>query len=217
METDGLNKTPPAVRPADGEIQDDGSMKSEETNFIRVTNIANLFTDFTSIPADVLAAAAKRGKDVHRLCEAYLSGLIVSGYPAAYEGYLDSFKTWAKDNIVEIFEMETRRYCQTHMITGQIDLLVKLKDIDGLTLVDLKTSSAKHRSWDIQLGGYRYLLRETEPTNFVSNAMTLRLRKDGSKAIPNMVDSLAQAESIFFSALHCYKFLKLKPKTIEVE
>jgi CRISPR/Cas system-associated exonuclease Cas4 (RecB family) len=185
--------------------------------FTRVTTISSLFTDFSSIPADVLAAAAERGTDVHLLCTALAKGLLVSRCPDVYQGYLDSFEAWFEFNVEEVLECENRRHCEKHMITGQMDFVARLKDRPGITLIDIKTSSRRYVSWDVQMGGYAYLLRESSPKIAIDNAVLVRLKEDGGKPIVNAVDDLDKAERVFFHALECYNYLKMKPKKIEVD
>lgn len=188
-----------------------------EELFTRVTTIANLFADFSSIDKDVLEVAAERGTDVHKLCAAQAQGLLVSDCPEIYEGYLKSFSDWANENVDAILLCEQRRYCKTYMITGMMDYVVRLKGEKTLTLIDLKTSSARYPSWDLQMGGYNYLLRDTSPAMEIEKALLIRLKKDGSKPIVNRVENLHEAEDVFFHALECYKYMRMKPKKIEVE
>lgn len=188
-----------------------------EELFTRVTTIANLFSDFSSIDKDVLEAAALRGSNVHKLCAAYAQGFLVSECPEVYQGYLDSFSQWANDNIDSIILCEHRRFCRRYMITGEVDFVAKMKGEDTLTLIDIKTSTARYPSWDVQMGGYHYLLNETLPEMPIEKALLIRLKKDGAKPIVNRVTDLDAAEDVFFHALECYNYMKLKPKKIEVE
>lgn len=185
--------------------------------FTRVTTIANLFSDFSSIPLDRLKEAQDRGNDVHMLCAASTKGLFVSDCPAVYQGYVTSFETWAEENIQQIVECEHRRFCNQHMITGKMDFVVRLKGETKLTLIDLKTGTTRKRAWDVQMGGYTYLLREIEPRLEIEKALIIRLSAEGKKPTMNVVENLCEAEKIFFHALECYKYLKLKPAKIEVE
>jgi hypothetical protein len=188
-----------------------------EEIFTRVTTIANLFSDFSSIDKDVLEAAAIRGTDVHKLCAAQAQGFLVSACPEIYQGYLDSFSQWANENIDSIILCEHRRFCRRYMITGEVDFVVKMKGEETLTLIDIKTSAARYSSWDLQMGGYNYLLKETFPALEIEKALLIRLKKDGGKPIVNRVSDLDAAEDVFFHAFECYNYMKMKPKKIEVE
>ncbi len=183
-------------------------------DYVRVTTVANLLTDFSSIPKAALDAAAERGTMVHKLCSAQVSGLPVFSVSPLIDGYMRSFNQWFEANIDDVLIYDKRFFCNHMGITGEVDLVARLKGEDTYTLIDYKTSAVRYRSWDVQCAGYHYLLAQEGID--VRKHLLLRLKKDGSGCIANAVENVLEAHEVFFSLLKCVKYLNIKPK-YEVE
>lgn len=128
--------------------------------FTRVTSILEPYTDFSGIPADVLANAARRGSKVHEYCESYALNLLIEKPDEDCKSFVDSFKKWFDEYVEEVVGTEERLYDEDLMITGKYDLLVKLRDSPGILLIDIKTPIQAQRSWGLQSAAYAMMLEK---------------------------------------------------------
>lgn len=133
-------------------------MKEKKTreNYTRVTNVLYPFSGLDKIDPKILEHAGERGTKVHKICEGIMEGLGELGVEEETEGYVTSFKKWWEKGH-EIVEMEKRFWCDKHEITGQVDLI--LKTLEGMAILDLKTSSRPSKTWEAQGCAYAYLAK----------------------------------------------------------
>lgn len=139
-------------------------MNREE--YVRVSTVLSSLQDFSHIPVDVLSAKADLGSSVHASIEDFLHGEfpIVTGREI---GYFNSFCKWYEVMCPNVIHAERRYWDDLKSLTGQIDVIVKLKGHDESILVDWKTSAQESSLvWPLQAHLYFYLLKQ----NFISVA-----------------------------------------------
>jgi len=171
--------------------------KKYRENYLRVTTILYPFSGLSHVNPDVLAYAANRGTKVHKICEAIALGLGEIGVDEETKGYVDSFKIWWEKG-VDFVEIEKRLYCDTLEITGQMDFIIK--DIDGLAIVDLKTSSKPSKTWKAQGCAYAYLAKVAGYD--IKHIYFCHLKKNGT--IPKIYE-FSIDDSFFLAILTTYK------------
>lgn len=132
---------------------------SIKENYIRVTELLNPWSDLGSIPIATLEAKAKIGTNTHEAIVCHALGLPVRNLTDRENKYFKSYKAWEEKYIPEIILSEQRLYDDEHMITGQIDSIMK---IDGKeSIIDFKTSAKPDvKKWAIQLGWYAMLCKK---------------------------------------------------------
>lgn len=150
--------------------------KKPRENYTRVTNVLYPFSGLEKIDADIVAHAAERGTKVHQICEGIMQGLGELGVDDETRGYVESFKMWWTLGH-EIVEMEKRFWDDDLAITGQVDLI--LKTPEGLTIVDLKTSSRPSKTWEAQGSAYAYLAKKSGYD--IKKIIFLHLNKHGKE------------------------------------
>ena len=150
--------------------------KKPRENYTRVTNVLYQFSGLDRIDADIVAHAAERGTKVHQICEGIMQGLGELGVDDETTGYVESFKKWWTLGH-EVLVMEKRFWDDGLKLTGQVDLI--LKTPEGLTIVDLKTSSRPSKTWQAQGSAYAYLARKAGYD--IKKIFFLHLNKHGNE------------------------------------
>ena len=115
------------------------------------------FSGLEKVDPEILAYAAQRGTKVHKICEGIASGLGELGVDDETWGYVESFKKWWGEG-QKIIKIEERFWDDDNEITGQVDFIVESDD--GLTVVDLKTSSRESPTWEAQGSAYAMLAKK---------------------------------------------------------
>lgn len=172
----------------------------DNKKYRRVTEILSPFSNFSNIPADVLENAAKRGTIVHEWCELYAKKQLDLGACNNNQAkpYLDSFITWFDFLVDEVFFVEERLFCDKLMITGQIDLICKLKDSDNICVVDIKTPQTSSKSWRLQTAAYQYLATNSLNLKVSQRGCLMLDKKGGPPTFKNYKDYKRDSE-LFFS------------------
>lgn len=193
-------------------------------NYVRVSTIIGKQTaeDMALIPPAVLENAGYRGTKVHNYCTAYVKGLWLPEMEKEYEPYVEAFINWYDVNVSRTLHTNTRLYDDEKKITGEFDMIVKLKENNRIAMLDLKTSANVSRSWPVQLAAYKHLceLNGFHPEIYYN----IHLKKTKSatyelvEGIKTMVtppkikcmeiphEDLKPSWEIFSSALNCYNF-----------
>lgn len=130
--------------------------------YARVSDVIRPFSNFGHIDRAVLENKARIGTEVHEAIASDISGEFpVVGKDG--EGYFNSYLKW-KETINPVFSKSEQRYfCDTLMITGQIDSLVFLPGEELPILLDFKTSANESpTTWPMQAHLYSYLLHVNE-------------------------------------------------------
>jgi len=177
--------------------------------YTRVTSILNPFTDFSQIHPDVLANAADRGTRVHRFCELYVKNLLIEPIDEDCKPYFESFVQWFDTVVDEVVKAEQRLFCDHWKITGQIDLVLRLKDSDSVHIVDIKTPQTCSKLWALQTAAYMHLVESNSDIK-VSHRGCLMLSRSGE--LPTMVgySNHDRDKDLFFSACKLHQFVGLK-------
>lgn len=177
-------------------------------NYPSVTQVLGVYADFTGVKPEVLAHAAARGTAVHAACHAHITGLWVPPLDDEVQPYFDSFRRWADAMVTAVHAAERRMVDDVNGYTGQPDLSCTLRgdSISEITVVDYKTPSTKSRLWAAQLAAYGNLCAVTigEPKRLAS----LRLKRDGGRAIFDEYTRSHQDLAAFLAALTAYKWFK---------
>lgn len=126
--------------------------------YARVSDVIRPFTDFSAIDQEVLQRKAALGTRVHDAIKQEIDGnLPVVGIHE--KGYFQSFERWRSEIQPVFFESEKRYYCDTKMLTGCIDALIKIQGEKEAVLVDFKTSAQESPiTWPMQAHLYHYLI-----------------------------------------------------------
>ena len=173
------------------------------SKYTRVSTILSTYSDYDSIPEDVLDKAAKRGINIHGLCELYARDGI--RMPSEFEGYVDGFVKWFHREQVKVHELETKLFCDTFEITGQYDMYVQLANGEDY-IIDIKTCAAKHSTWPLQLSGYQYL-HDINKEGYVPRRAVLHLKKDGKYRF-YVYENDKKDKDLFISALKLHRYFK---------
>lgn len=175
--------------------------------YTRVTSILSAYSDFSHIEPSVLAYAADRGTRVHTFCELYVKNLLIEPIDADCKPYFDSFVQWFDFIVAEVIQAEQRLFCDKLKISGQIDLLLKLKGGDDIYLVDIKTPQQLSKTWALQSAAYKYLV-EANSDMKINYRGCLMLDKNGGA--PKMIgyENHQRDNDLFMSALALHRYFK---------
>lgn len=174
--------------------------------FPSVTRVLGVFADFSRIPPHVLNHAAARGTKVHAACSAIAKGLWCPPQEPEVQPYVDSFRRWFDRYVESVSAVEVELVDEKLGFCGHPDLICRIKGDkwDELTVVDLKTPATKNRLWSAQLAAYRHLAEtEIDPPK---RTASLRLRKDGSRALFDEYEDQARDLAAFLSALNAVRW-----------
>ena len=172
-----------------------------------VTEVLGPFADFSMIDPEVLAAAAKRGTEVHNACACYSQCLPVLSLNGDRVGYFESFKNWFDRYVKKVIFVELRLFHSVYHYNGKIDLGCEL--IDGRQMVvDFKTPASEGPTWKGQLAGYLELAKKNFPLDPFDGCMSLLLRKNGNAAKAIVYQDSPSDFAAFLSALNSYRYFK---------
>ena len=167
-----------------------------------VTTILAPWSNFDSVPPEILAKAADRGTRVHAACHAEIKGLwAVPEIDVA--PFLQSFRSWLP--YFEVIESEFELIDSTLGYMGHPDILGRFKGDKGLTLIDLKTPIAFNPLWRAQLAAYKQLAGTNGYK--VDRTASLRLSRKGRMPILNeLTGHIGVDLAGFMSALEAWKY-----------
>ena len=168
-----------------------------------VTQILAPWSDFSSVPPDVLAAASERGTRVHQVCLADAVG--AWAVPDDVTGpYLESFRLWLPR--VEVIAVEFEVINHTMKYMGHPDLAVRFKGDQGLSLIDLKTPRPYNPVWRAQLAAYKAAAIAMAKYD-IERIASLRLSPEGKAPILNeSTDTYAIDLNGFYNSLAAWKY-----------
>jgi hypothetical protein len=162
--------------------------------------------------------SAMRGTAIHACCASYIQGLYFPKLKPEYQGYMDSFKKWADENIEDVILVEERLVDKDLEYCGQLDCVLRLKGHEKLFIVDLKTGKAMQRSHKLQLAAYLWLYALSDvgdiPKRDVAfdayHCITLRIKSNGTGCLAvRFLDNQDNFE-IFKGMLRAYCFFNNK-------
>lgn len=180
------------------------SIKPEYT---RVSDVLQLYQDFSNIPQDILRLKAELGTEVHNIIDASLGGLYIEPDSKA-SGYVESFEKWKEQTGVKVLMHEERFYCGLLKITGKPDAVVQFPNSEEKVLIDFKTTVAENaKFWTLQGSFYHYLCGKNG-IDLGARMIFLRLDKFGK--LPKAHEYLFsnQTLNLCMSALNLYRYLK---------
>lgn len=174
----------------------------------RVTEILEVFSDFDSIPRQILENASDRGNRVHDYCSRYALGGTVLIVDEDCKPYFDSFKKWFDEFVEEVFLSEERFYIDSAMLTGKLDLYCRVEGMGDALVIDIKTPQQQKCSWELQTAAYQWLLSENGHTP--SGRGVLMLSKKGSMAKFVKHDQYLFCKELYTGLLEAYKYFDMR-------
>lgn len=165
--------------------------------YLRVTQVLSIFSGLHKVDPEILAKAAERGTQVHKIIEALECNLGVDDIPLHLKPYIDSYEEWSFDK--EFISKPDRFYCDELKITGDLDAVYK-KGKD-LVLVDYKTPEKESRTWKMQATAYAYLARKSGYD--ISKVEFVKLSKTGKEP---KVFVYEEDFPLFLKMLECYRY-----------
>jgi hypothetical protein len=118
-----------------------------------VTSVLKPLTDYSTVPPDVLQAAADFGKAVHRACELDdLMELDEATMDPALLPYLEAWRQFCAAHMVGWLEIETPVHHSALRYAGTPDRIGYVKGL--LSVVDIKTTAELYPSVGPQLAAY---------------------------------------------------------------
>lgn len=179
--------------------------------YTRVTAVLETFTNFDSILPHVLENATERGSVIHEFCEYHALSLFVDEPPENCKPYIESFKKWFDEMVLEIYSTELRINDGDYRVSGQFDLICRLKgDNPGQwTVIDFKSPQVKSKTWQIQTAAYMLLINKNLHIH-VTRRMALMLDNEGKKAKCVEYTDHENDINLFLSALSLHKFFMKK-------
>jgi len=172
-------------------------------NYPRVTSIIAPWSGLDKIPEATLQYAADRGTRVHEICSRIAQGEFVMNLDEDCRPYVDSFRHWFSTQVGEVVLAEERLIDEGWGYTGQIDLLVRLKE-GATALVDLKTPVLAYKQWRLQLSAYHNLVVEAGFTP--EKCGSLQLSPRGKVPRMKWYENTALDFTHFTMALGLYRF-----------
>jgi hypothetical protein len=158
---------------------------------------------YGGIDNTILAAAAKRGRNVHQSIENYLKFGIEDVAPEL-AGYYEAFKAWQKDNNPVVIDTECRAYHKILRYAGAVDMICEFGD--KLALVDFKTSAEiVSMLVRVQLEAYSRIY-QSHNVNFDEKAV-VHLKKDGSWEMKVFGSGDTEAWSVFGGLLEVHNYI----------
>jgi len=148
----------------------------------RVSDILKIFSDFDSIPPEILERKANIGTRVHSAIAEYI--LLGTGEEFLEEsdlGYFNSWKLWYHEGEEKLIRFsETRLYDDRKMYTGAIDGVWSDEGGARNYLIDWKTSAKENPLvWPLQAALYQELLFKSKLCELEDIAFFLKLDKNG--------------------------------------
>ena len=179
--------------------------------YTRVTAVLETFTNFDSILPHVLENATARGSVIHDFCESHALSLFVDEPPENCKPYIDSFKKWYNEIVMEVFSTEQRVSHPGYLISGQFDLICRLKgDPENCwTILDYKSPQVKSKTWQLQTAAYMILAEEILGVK-ITRRMALMLNKEGKQAKCVEYTDHQNDKKLFLEALALHKFFSKK-------
>jgi len=152
-----------------------------------------------------------RGTAVHACAANYLQGLYFPKLKPAYQGYIDSFKIWADENVEEVIKIETRLIDEDLGYCGKLDAVLRLKDCEKLCIVDWKTGKALQKSWILSIAAYAALEARRQHLGIDAyDCISVRLRCEHKSPLVHKYSDNQENFDVFKGMLKSYQFFKRK-------
>lgn len=167
-----------------------------------VTQVLSILSDFSAVPAEVLARAAEFGSHVHQAVHLSNEGTLdeVTLDPALAP-YLSAWRDFLIDTGAKVLASEVRVYHPGHHYAGTLDTIVELRG--KAVLIDVKTGQVP-RTVGPQLAAYEeaYHANEDNP-HALRRRLCVQLTGDGYR-----IHECKNASdwSVFQSCLNVWRF-----------
>ena len=173
--------------------------KTEAGRVPSVTQIISPLSEriYGKIPADVLSAAANRGRTIHQAIEFYKA----TGFedvPDAFSGYFKAFREFDDAYKPRVVATEQPFFCRTYGYAGTVDMICIING--RCVLVDFKTTADLHEEIaGLQVEAYK---RGVKDVCKIDDLMILQLKKDGTYRVRMLPEEKASERwQIFLSLL----------------
>ena len=155
--------------------------------------------------------SAIRGSAVHACAANYLQGLYFPKLSPKYQGYIDSFKIWADENIEDVILVEKRLIDEDLGYTGKLDCVLRLKNHEKPCVVDWKTSKALYKSWILSIAAYAALEAKCEDSDISAyDCISVRLRCEQKPPLAHVYSGHQENFNMFKGMLKTFQFFKRK-------
>lgn len=181
-------------------------------DFARVTEVLECYSDFSAICPKVLANAADRGQRVHNYCEMINLSLFLPEIDADCVPFVECYQKWHNEHVDEVISAEIRLNCPRHMISGQIDIICRLKGSSEIYIIDIKTPVACKKAWHLQTAAYKLLAREQLNISGASRSCLMLSRTGGKAKLKPFSNPLD--ETRFLHALDLYRYFRNEERFI---
>lgn len=177
----------------------------DESVYLRVTTPLNRYSGYEAVPTQILDYAADRGTRVHQYCELYAKKMLFGEIDADCIEYVQAFIDWFDENCTEVINQEQRLYSDELMIQGQIDMIGRVKGLEGTCLIDIKSSLKLSKTFNLQTAAYKHLC-EINGTR-ISHRLIVQVKKDGTHEVVEFDENEYETElSIYSDILNAHRY-----------
>lgn len=185
-------------------------MEIIKPGYTRVSDILSIFQNYWKVDPAKLKKHQDLGVLVHDAIERHLKGEFVP-IQMPLTPYFESFLKWEKVYKPKPLVIEKRYYDDQLMVTGRIDLLAEIEQLN--VLVDWKTGSWAHPEiWALQGTFYRAFIEddciENNGPEVPDSFQYVQLRSDGEMPTVHAMKYDSNWWDVCMSAMRCYKYFK---------
>ncbi len=146
------------------------------------------------------------GTEVHEAISLGEKGIMIPVSDRA-DLYYKSYLKWKNACGIEIIHSEQRLYCDTHMITGQVDAIARFPGSEELVIVDFKTSaSSNDKIWPLQGMMYKLLANMNE-IQTADRVLFVQLDRNGDMPKVHEYRTKSTLFNIVFSCISLYRYM----------
>jgi hypothetical protein len=173
-----------------------------------VTSVVQQLDELDGIPRDILEAAARFGRHVHKAVELWSRGVLDEAkLDPALVPYLNGWKEFCRHTGAVVIASEQRVWHQKLRYAGTLDSIVRIGR--RRHLVDVKSSDKVPRSVGPQTAGYaRAYIQDAGQSALDKVRMCVHLRPDGEYRLHKYQD--ASDWNVFLSCLNIHNFRNRK-------
>lgn len=177
----------------------------DESKYLRVTTPLSRYSGYDKVPVPVLDYAADRGTRIHTYCELYASKMLFGDIDQDCIEYVQAFVNWFDENCTEVISQEQRLYSDELMIQGQIDMIGRVKGLEGTCLIDIKSSLKLSKTFNLQTAAYKHLC-EVNGTG-ISHRLIVQVKKDGTHEVVEFDENEYEEElSLYRGILEAHRY-----------
>ena len=178
-----------------------------------VTRVLMQIDELDGIPRDVLEAAARFGRHVHRACDLFNKGVLdEEALSAPLVPYLKGYKQFLFDTGARVLASERMVYHRRIGYAGTVDLIALWASMAFPAVVDIKSAAVVPRSVGPQLAMYREAYMSEGPANRLGKTRyCLHLRGDGTYRLHSYSD--ARDLNIAISCLNVWNWMNANAST----